>query len=133
AFPRGGDAPTQSAALAASQPASRKAVLTRRTMLGLAAATAAGAAAAGWDLSHRTATPRHHTTAPRRPPGGTPLWTTTIPNNGIGWGPVVAGGIIYLGDAGRPATLYAMRMSDGQILWHHRGAVQGGLPGGSNV
>jgi serine/threonine-protein kinase len=136
AFSPGDGAPTQSAALAASQPASRKAVLTRRTILGLAAATAAGAAAAGWDLSHQTAAPRHHTTtttAPRRPPGGTPIWTTTIPNNGIGWGPVVAGGIIYLGDAGRLTRLYAVRMSDGQTLWHHRGAVQGSLPGGSNV
>ena len=104
------------------QQARRKPAVTRRAMLGLAAATTAGLAAAGWDLSHRTATPGR-TPAPH-PSGGTPLWTTTIPNNGIGWGPTVAEGIIYLGDQGQPSGLYALSASDGHMLWHHRGAAQ---------
>jgi len=107
----------------------RKPAVTRRAMLGLAAAATAGLAAAGWDLSqsttsHHAPTPRR-TTAPR-PSGGTPLWTTTIPNNGIAWGPAVAGEIIYIGDAGQLSGLYAFRASDGHMLWHRRGAAQGG-------
>ena len=100
--------------------ADRRRGITRRAVLGLAAAgAAAGLAVTGWDLSHRTTAPPHPPT--RRPSGGTPIWNTTIPNFGIGWGPAVAGDIVYVGNQGDLAELYAMRVSDGHVLWH-RGA-----------
>jgi outer membrane protein assembly factor BamB len=107
------------------QAAARKPAVPRRAMLGLAAAATAGLAVAGWDLSHRATTAPRHTPA-RHPPGGTPLWTTTIPDMGIGWGPTVAGDLIYIGGQDWPSRIYAVRVSDGHTLWHQRGAAQGG-------
>jgi serine/threonine-protein kinase len=111
-----------------AQPTSRKPAVTRRTMLGLAAATAAaaGLAATGWELSNRT-TPRR-TPARHPPPGGTLLWTTTIPKNGINMGPVDSGDIIYVSDLNSPTQLYALSASTGHVLWHHPGGAPGQMP-----
>jgi len=99
----------------------RKPAVTRRAMLGLAAAATAGLAAAGWDLSqsttsHHAPTPRR-TTAPR-PSGGTPLWTTTIPNNTAAPSPTiqaVVSGAVYV-TTGR--TQLALRADNGAQLWN---------------
>jgi outer membrane protein assembly factor BamB len=104
--------------------AARKPAVTRRTVLGLtAAAAAAGLAAAGWDLTHHTTASPSARARPR--PGGTPIWTTTIPNGGIGWGPMVAGDTVYVGDGDTPNLLYALNAANGQLLWRHRGAAIG--------
>ena len=96
------------------QQARRKPAVTRRAMLGLAAATTAGLAAAGWDLSHRTATPGR-TPAPH-PSGGTPLWTTTIPNNSglLAFIQAVVGGVVYVFTGGEQL---ALRADNGAQLW----------------
>jgi hypothetical protein len=107
--------PSQHASAAAAdrdrkaRAASRKAGITRRTLLGVAAAGTVGLAVTGWELSRNTTTPRHTSIRPRSGPRpGTLKWTTTIPNHGIGWGPAVLGDIIYVGDIGNPTQLYAL-------------------------
>jgi outer membrane protein assembly factor BamB len=82
---------------------------TRRALLGLAVASAAGLALTGWELSHHTATP------PRKPtPAPTALWT--FPGDGTAL-QAVSGGILYLYN-GTPPQLVALRASDGRQLWH---------------
>jgi len=104
------------------QAAARKPAVPRRAMLGLAAAATAGLAAAGWDLSHRTTTAPRHTPA-RHPPGGTPLWTTTIPSHSSNDLPIppavqtVVGGIVYVSTLAAPFEQYALRASNGAKLW----------------
>jgi serine/threonine protein kinase len=106
-----------------AQAAARKPGVPRRAVLGLAAATTAGLAITGWELSRPT--PRHTPTRRRPAPRpGTLKWTTTISDNGIGlWGPVLAGNIVYIAHGGKPGGLYALRTSNGRTLWHHRGAA----------
>jgi outer membrane protein assembly factor BamB len=122
-----GGNPSAARQSAGPQPAAPKRAVTRRAILGLTAAATAGLAAGGWELAHRT-TPSHRT-QPRSStqPGGTLIWTTPIPNNGIGWGPMVTANAIYVGDAGAgtPTSLYALGAGNGHILWRHPGAVEG--------
>ena len=107
------------------QATARKPGLPRRAVLGLAAATTAGLAVTGWELSHanpRHNNPRHAPTS--RPAGGTPIWTTTIPSHGTPSGPVLPvasqGGVLYVNALlGGP---YALRTSNGHTLWHRPGS-----------
>ena len=123
----------------------KRPAVSRRTVLGLSATAAAGAAVAGWELSRGAGPPR----------GGTLLWRRPIPAGGSRAGPPmvqgIADGIVYagteaeqyaldaatgaklwssasltfLGPAGRgavcaagPDGLYGARAADGQTLWH---------------
>ena len=62
--------------------AAQKASVTRRTVLGLAAATTAGLVVTGWELSRRATTPRHPKTPTHPGPRpGTLKWTTPIPGS----------------------------------------------------
>ena len=128
--------------------------VSRRTMLGLAATAAAGAAVAGWELSRGADPPR----------GGTLLWRRPIPAGSSQAGPPmvqgVADGIVYagteaeqyaldattgaklwssasltfLGMAGRgavcaagPDGLYGIRAADGRTLWHSAFELKNGI------
>jgi serine/threonine-protein kinase len=109
------------------QEAARKPGVTRRAVLGLAAATTAGLAVTGWELSHanpRHNNPRHASTS--RPAGGTPIWTTTIPSDGdFTVGPVAnQGGVLYIGyTSGPQSELYALRAINGHTLWRRPGST----------
>ena len=104
-----------------AQAAARKPGVPRRAVLGLAAATTAGLAVTGWELSRHTTTPRH-TQIRRRPAPrpGTLKWTTTIPvdSDPLSQPPAVqavANGIVYVSTAGEQ---YALRADNGAKLWN---------------
>jgi outer membrane protein assembly factor BamB len=92
--------------------AGRKPAVARRAVLGLAAAAAAGLAVAGWELSRGTGT------VP--PASGTLLWNAPIPA-GIGWGPVVAGDVVCVGNTSTTRELYALRARSGHVVWSRQG------------
>ena len=94
--------------------AGRKPAVARRAVLGLAAATAAGLAVAGWELSRDTST------AP--PASGTLLWNAPIAA-GIGWGPVVAGDVVCVGNESTTRELYALRARSGHVAWSRQGGA----------
>ena len=111
--------------------ADRRRGITRRAVLGLAAAgAAAGLAVTGWDLSHRTTAPPHPPT--RRPSGGTPIWNTTIPKNSSNHAlelptvQAVVGGIVYVSNV---FEQYALRASDGAKLWSSSSLTYAGSAG----
>jgi serine/threonine-protein kinase len=86
----------------------KRPAVSRRTVLGLAATAAAGAAVAGWELSRSTGPPR----------GGTLLWRRPIPAGGSQAGsPMVQGvadGVVYVGTE---AEQYALDAATGAKLW----------------
>jgi outer membrane protein assembly factor BamB len=93
---------------ASSRVRGKRPAVSRRTVLGLAATAAAGAAVAGWELSRGAGLPR----------GGTLLWSRSIPAGGGQAGsPMVQGvadGIVY---AGTEARQYALGAVTGAKLW----------------
>ena len=100
----------------------RPGTVTRRALLGLGAASAAGLAVAGWDLrQHRaTSTPRRHP-----PKAGTQIWQASLPD-GIYWDPAIAGTTIY---AGGGSIMYAVSTVSGDVLWHDPGVATGVVTG----
>jgi outer membrane protein assembly factor BamB len=96
--------------------AGRKPAVARRAVLGLAVTAAAGLALAGWELSRGTGTG----TIP--PASGTLLWNAPIPA-GIGWGPVVAGDVVCVGNASTTRELYALRARSGHLAWSRQGGA----------
>ena len=116
------------------QATARKPGLPRRAVLGLAAATTAGLAVTGWELSH--ANPRH--TQTRRRPGprpGTLKWTTTIPVDSDPQSQppavqAVANGIVYVSTVGEQ---YALRADDGAKLWNSGSMTFAGSAGKGTV
>ena len=93
--------------------AARKPAVTRRTVLGLTAAAAAGLAAAGWDFTHHTTPPRNTPARPRPKPAGTPIWTTLLTNSAPPAVEAVVDGIVYVANGSKQ---YALRVSDGAKL-----------------
>ena len=96
-----------------------KPALARRAVLGLSAAAAAGLAVAGWELSRGTGTG----TVP--PASGTLLWNAPIPA-GIGWGPVVAGELVCVGNESTTRELYGLRAPSGRVAWSRQGGAGSG-------
>ena len=93
----------------------RQPATTRRVLLGLATATAAGLAITGWDLAHQNPTTRR----PNPATTPIPLWTFGVPKE-IPPGPLfleLMGDVIYTISDGE---LYALRASDGRKLWNSK-------------
>ncbi len=89
----------------------RKPAITRRVVFGMAAASAAGLAITGWDLSR-------HNTPPRQPAGKAPA-TTPVPtklwSNSLGASlEAVTGGIVYVSTN---AGLSALHATNGRKIW----------------
>jgi outer membrane protein assembly factor BamB len=103
----------------------------RRILIGLAVAGAAGLAVAGWELSPGTdssgkaakgsprGTPRPRVTGPpawlARLRPGTEIWTMT-PVRGVASSPFASGDVVYVGGFGG-GKLYALRARTGSTLW----------------
>ena len=98
-----------------SEHEARRAIWTRRAVISVAVASAGGLTAAGWNLS-RPRSPGHPrvTSTPRQASAPRPLWSAQLPA-GTGLNAVV-GNIVYAG-AGVQGNFYALRGSDGSVVW----------------
>jgi outer membrane protein assembly factor BamB len=104
---------------AASRPGhekSRGSAVTRRALLGLAAASGTGLAITGWDLLHHEKTPPPRRTT-HRSNRGTQIWSTAFPGDIAPSVEAVAQGIVYVNSSDSGNGLCAMRASDGVKVW----------------
>ena len=90
----------------------RQPATTRRVLLGLATATAAGLAITGWDLAHQNPTTRR----PNPATTPIPLWSHPLGDRSqlAWWGSAVSRDILYASTASK---LYALSASDGELIW----------------
>jgi outer membrane protein assembly factor BamB len=113
----------------------RPAATTRRALLGLATASAAGLGIAAWDLTRSPATASPP--KPKTTPAPTTLWTRPVDGNP---GPLADGqtgtplavvdGLVYADSGG---GLLALRATDGRKLWHAKNLEFLTAPAGSGV